>query len=184
MSGSRPPGRPIGAEKFGREKIVNGLRSLVREGWQDISRKDLAERLGITPALITYYFPSGNIGLISDALCGVFDEWIDRLQAIDPSKRNTSAEQTVDIIKDFFRTELHLEDLSRSMARKGLISSAPLDKMEALLVEAVKTSLEPDEQTDPVLLAQLIWGACKQCAAVGIPDLPTKVLVRLLRSQR
>ena len=60
MVEKRLQGRPSrGENEVGRAKIVEMLQDLLRRGnHRDVSRKQLAEQVGVTPALITYYFPA------------------------------------------------------------------------------------------------------------------------------
>ena len=122
----RAPGRPVSAERFGREKIISGFRALVRKGQGQISRKDIANYLGITPALVIYYFPDSST-ILREALTGGFDQWlikIDEANQDDPSA-------IIEIVLSFFQVELYTEDLFRSAIKGGLIKDNTLMRMEA-----------------------------------------------------
>ena len=55
----RAQGRPTrGQTEVGSQKIVEGMRAALRSlGNTNVTRKDIALYAGVTPALVTYYFP-------------------------------------------------------------------------------------------------------------------------------
>ncbi len=55
----RPQGRPTRcANDTGLQRIVNGMRNALRSRRNiHVTRKDIAQFAGVTPALVTYYFP-------------------------------------------------------------------------------------------------------------------------------
>lgn len=57
-SGSRGPGRPPGARsKEGREALLRAARDLLAEkGLPGVTSREVAERAGVQPALVSYYF--------------------------------------------------------------------------------------------------------------------------------
>ncbi len=64
----RAQGRPArGENEVGSHKIVEGMRNALRTTKTvNVTRKDIASFAGVTPALVTYYFPERN-GLIEAA---------------------------------------------------------------------------------------------------------------------
>ena len=58
----RVQGRPArGDDEVGAQKIVEGMRAALRTLQNTkVSRKDVAGHAGVTPALVTYYFPERN----------------------------------------------------------------------------------------------------------------------------
>ncbi len=72
----RGPGRPPGAKPAGREALLRAARELMNErGLPRLTAREVAERAGVQPALVNYYFGSRE-GLVR----AVVEEIAGRLQ--------------------------------------------------------------------------------------------------------
>lgn len=83
MPGMRSQGRPIrDAAVGGKEAILHGVRDFIRSNVDsDISRKDIANYLNVTPALISYYFPDRN-ELLENATAPILKDIADHVDDI------------------------------------------------------------------------------------------------------
>ena len=178
MSG-RLPGRPTGNERFGREKIVNGFRMMACEGSHDtISRKDLATYLGITPALITYYFPEKN-SLLREAMEGSFTSWRDQMMGLLSEGFTNERERlsaAISLLFAFFATERHAENLYTELVAQKVIHGTVRGDMERALVLIVRRACG-DAGYPVELVARLIWGACRHAAEAEIEREPASTLL-------
>ena len=172
----RAPGRPVNAERFGRQKIIDGFLELVREGRGQILRKDIADHLCITPALVTYYFPDSST-ILKEALTGVFDHWLVKIDETDQDDLSA----IIDIIFSFFRIELHIEYLYRSIANDGLIKDNTLKQMENKTASKICNAIATSEGLS-VMIANIIWGSARQFAFAGLERPPTFALVKMINA--
>ncbi len=76
----RTQGRPSrDGNTAGPDSIVTGLRKAVQElQTTNVTRKDIARFAGVTPALVTYYFPDRN-ALVKTAVLSVIDIFSGRI---------------------------------------------------------------------------------------------------------
>jgi AcrR family transcriptional regulator len=83
MSERRAQGRPTrGADEVGRDRIIEGTRAFLRSpATGDITRKDVAQFVGVTPALISYYFPNTD-DLLEAAVEPVVEAYAEKLTSI------------------------------------------------------------------------------------------------------
>ena len=70
-------GRPTRGEKqVGRSRMIEKMREIMRAKPKiDIQRREIAEFMGVTPALVGYYFPDKR-SLIEEAASPLIDEYI------------------------------------------------------------------------------------------------------------
>ena len=113
MSIKRIQGRPKQGDcQVGRERIISGFVDMVRSGsYDEISRKQIALSVGITPALITYYFPKGDF-LIKEALTPVFLQWyaeFDEILLRKDTSWDTRLILSIGLIIDLYKKEVHVE---------------------------------------------------------------------------
>jgi TetR/AcrR family transcriptional regulator len=78
----RGPGRPAGARSGeGREALLAAARHLMAEkGLPRVTAREVAERAGLQPALVNYYF-GGKEGLLSAVVSEVAAEMLERVRA-------------------------------------------------------------------------------------------------------
>ena len=174
MARHRPPGRPVSAERFAREKIISGFRALVREGRGQITRKDIAEYLGITPALVTFYFPDTS-SLLMEAFDGIFDQWLSKIDEADQDDPKV----IIDVIVSFFRFELHTEELFRSMVKDEIIKDDTLVHMKRRTAAKIAQSTAATEDAS-FLIADIIWGSARHFAFSGLEKPPTVLLCKMI----
>ena len=79
----RPQGRPLrGTGDVGREKLVEAARTVLRRRVPaGLSRKAVADVAGVTPALVSYYFPNPD-SLVAAATRPLIGKRIDELMSI------------------------------------------------------------------------------------------------------
>ena len=177
----RQPGRPTTTERFGREKIIDGFRIMARQGSREtISRKDLAAFLGITPALISYYFPERD-SLLFEAMEGMFAYWHEQLANVAEKECENETErlaEAIDLLLAFFLAEGHAEDLYDSLVHQNVIRGATRNSMEEMLTKIV---MQTCNTARAELVAKLIWGACRHSAPLEYDsELVRSTLVNLL----
>ena len=78
----RAQGRPArGDNEVGSQKIVEGMQVALRTlQTTNVTRKEIAWYAGVTPALVTYYFPERN-ALIEAATLPVVEALVDKVSA-------------------------------------------------------------------------------------------------------
>jgi AcrR family transcriptional regulator len=82
MHEKRAQGRPgRGTDEVGKTKVIEGTRAFLRSQSRDLTRKDIAEFIGVTPALVSYYFPE-RFELVEAATAPVVADHADRLQSV------------------------------------------------------------------------------------------------------
>ena len=88
----RVQGRPTrGANEVGSQKIVEGMRVALRAQQNtNVSRKNIALQAGVTPALVTYYFPERG-SLIEAATLPIVQALVAKVKAC--VERNGAARQ-------------------------------------------------------------------------------------------
>ena len=91
----RAQGRPArGDNEVGSHKIVEGMRNALRTmKTANVTRKDIASFAGVTPALVTYYFPERD-GLIEAATLPLMQALVGEVSAcfegLDPTRQQLS----------------------------------------------------------------------------------------------
>ncbi len=168
MSDKRAQGRPLrGADEVGRLKIVNGTRDLIRaQSSSEISRKDIAQFVGVTPALVSYYFPS-QFDLIEAVTKPVVKIYSEKVKAIVQSDK-TSLAKLQNLVSLF--VECHMVDgkIIESFSRLVRPSPGYSDQDYLLLMSNDVVNFLRDflrENTrgfyDAEFVANALWGACK-----------------------
>jgi TetR/AcrR family transcriptional regulator len=76
----RGPGRPSGAQsQEGREALLRAARELMNEkGFSRVTAREVADRAGVKPALVNYYF-GGKDDLLREVILRLSEEMRDRL---------------------------------------------------------------------------------------------------------
>ena len=175
MLEKRSQGRPKhGDTQVGRERIVSGFVEMVRSGsYADMSRKEIAQYVGITPALITYYFPKGHLLLI-DSFSDVFMDWYKEFDATlsrdEPYDERLMA--AFQMIVAFYKREFHVELFYADLCRKGILGESIVDRMKVRLARflALDPAVSSEEIETSEILSNVIWGACQQCARLEHSD--------------
>lgn len=78
---SRGPGRPAGGRgRAGRDALLRAARALMTEkGLPRVTAREVAERAGVRPALVNYYF-GGKQGLLQAVTAQVAGEMVERIR--------------------------------------------------------------------------------------------------------
>ena len=166
MAEIRKPGRPrVGEQQVGRERIVEGVIEYVRAGHSDISRREISAYLGITPALITYYFPKG-FSLLTEAVDRQSIRWRHKLD--DLCEQREASSQVFDslqhLIITMYKADAHIVDLQTSLWRAGHMPYFLVDEMKRkasmLLMSGERTQVK---RNMAMITMSIIWGACEHC---------------------
>ena len=189
MSIKRAQGRPKqGDSQVGRERIISGFIEMVRSGcYDDISRKQIADNIGITPALITYYFPKGNF-LVKEAFTPVFRQWYAEFDQILSERTkiwNTRLVVSLELIIDMYRKDMHVERVYKELCRKGIIDRSNLDAMKVRLAAFLAETVFADETQSDLseTVANVIWGACEHCAPMSRSDVVLELIERIVEDR-
>lgn len=175
----RMQGRPLrGAGDVGREKLVEAARTVLRRRVPaSLSRKAVADVAGVTPALVSYYFPDPDslvaaatwplIGKRIDELMGIVDDstsWQDRLtRAVGFLVALNEAETTlIDRMIEAWRNKTLDPVLDDAYGR---LRDFYLGGVEA----GAWRSLDPD------LFLHAIWGMCKAVAEARMIGMNNRV---------
>jgi AcrR family transcriptional regulator len=167
MSDKRSQGRPCrGVNEVGRLRIVASLQQMLRERpFDDLSRKSIAKHIGVTPALITYYFPSKQ-SLIEEAATPIINEYIQKIKSVLQSQSDnpTKLRHLVRTLVDCYRYDAGIlkaysdivlnQDSSNPINHIELIST----EISAFFAELVDTNV--CNRYDIAALQGAIWGMC------------------------
>ena len=167
----RGPGRPQGeARGAGREALLEAARELIADqGMSGLTSKRVAERAGLKPTLVNYYFGNRQ-GLVEALVEQVSSELDRRIQAaddpsVDPSERLSNL---IAALVEAFRAEPYAPRLFFENVVFG--DGSALDRFAAdaggqqiRLIEAVLESGRAEARfrdVDPVLAVAAIGGLC------------------------
>ena len=186
MTKRRTQGRPTrGLNEVGRDKIVEHLREMMRDdSIQHISRKGLAEYAGITPALITYYFPT-RTSLVREAtmpiVAAYFEEMRDILASHEASTHRLR--KVIRLLLTCFSRDQRLLTAYRDLIRTDAGTDDP-DYVEAMAAElsaffASLIGATHAHSADVDVLRCAVWGLCATVAQ-NRTDAPTRGLGRAL----
>lgn len=180
MSDKRAQGRPArGTATVGPKKIVEGLQDALRSlQTNNVTRKDIARFAGVTPALVTYYFPERNT-LIEAATVPVIETLAvavrERvMQETDPVRA------LMDLIVDIltcYRRDIAIIELY-ALHRKALSDSVRQDALQDI-VNTITTYFDrllmfcPDCKYNGEFLTNALLGICR---AVAYNDRPAEAL--------
>lgn len=166
MTEARRPGRPkIGDQQVGRERIVEGVINYIRAGYSDISRREIACHLKITPALITYYFPKG-FSLLTEAVGKQAERWLDRIDALcahDERSQSQKFDQLQQLIISMYVTDAHIVELQTSLWRAGHVPYSLVAEMKKKASLLLFSSEAPQASAMSSFMTSIIWGACEHC---------------------
>ena len=157
-------------EDVGRDLIVRRTRAAMRDRkGADLSREDIARYAGVTPALISYYFPdrSSLFEAIAGPIIGRYGD--DVRQAIDADQAlNERLKGLIRVYLAVHYRERHLLDFYIGSARKGGkdFNLALLTQIQAAAVAFVGELLDGNCLLGecPHAVQSTLWGMCKQIA--------------------
>ena len=167
-STKRVQGRPTrGANEVGSQKIVEGMRVALRaQQHSNVSRKDVALQAGVTPALVTYYFPERR-RLIEAATLPIVQALVGKIKGC--TERNGEARrhlvEATEILLEYYTRDaviIALFDHHRASTPDSALPdlSRELDACLTLFFERW-LSENPGSVYDADFLQKALVGACK-----------------------
>ena len=110
----RAQGRPArGDNEVGSQKIVEGMQVALRTlQTTNVTRKEIAWYAGVTPALVTYYFPERN-ALIEAATLPVVEALVDKVSACleQTSSPQAALPHAVNVLLEYYARDAAIIDL-------------------------------------------------------------------------
>lgn len=110
----RAQGRPArGDNEVGSQKIVEGMQVALRTlQTTNVTRKEIAWYAGVTPALVTYYFPERN-ALIEAATLPVVEALVDKVSACleQTSSAHLALPHAVNVLLEYYARDSAIIDL-------------------------------------------------------------------------
>jgi AcrR family transcriptional regulator len=168
MTAKRAQGRPVrGTDEVGRQRILDAARAYLRSpSTRAVTRKDLASFAGVTPALVSYYFPNYS-ALIEEVTRAVIEEHLERLRAIirsgDPV--NEKLRQVIRLFVDCNIRDGRIVDSFLEVCSTADDNAGPnclnllFGETAAFLQESVDGN-----SLDPEFIQSALWGICKYAA--------------------
>ena len=166
-------------EDVGRDLIVRRTRAAMRDRKGAVlSREDIAKSAGVTPALISYYFPdrSSLFETVAGPIIGRYSD--DVRQAIDADQAlKERLKGLISVYLAVHYRERHLLDFYVKFARKSGKESnlALLTQIQAAAVAFVGELLDGECLLGdcPHEVQSTLWGMCKQVALRSEDGKPT-----------
>ena len=164
----RAQGRPPrGENEVGSHKIVEGMRNALRTTRTvNVTRKDVASFAGVTPALVTYYFPERN-GLIEAAALPVVQALVGEVAAcfetFEPARQQLS--RAVLVLLEAFTRDGSIIQLFSQYQSSQPETTVPdlLRDLDTCLVSFFERWLGENENAlyDAKFLQRALIGICK-----------------------
>lgn len=166
MQDKRAQGRPArGDNEVGSHKIVEGTRNALRTmRTANVTRKDIASFAGVTPALVTYYFPERN-GLIEAATLPVMQALVGDVSACfegtDPARQQLSRAIVV-LLNAFGRNGVIIQLFGQYRLSETSVPDL-LSDLDACLVSFFERWLRDNTDAiyDAAFLTRALIGICK-----------------------
>jgi AcrR family transcriptional regulator len=175
MGDKRSQGRPCrGGNEVGSDRIIGSLRDMLRSRRMDCtSRKSLAEFAGITPALITYYFPDKD-SLIEEATKPIIEEYARQLSAIlrQDEAPDIKLRKVIGLLISCYERDAGILDAYSELARQKGEALQP--NYVAMMTEELAKFFGDwfDQGTTqahhPAMLQGALWGMCQFVAQVNL----------------
>ncbi len=167
----RVQGRPArGENEVGSQKIVEGMRAALRVLQNtNVSRKDIALHAGVTPALVTYYFPERN-SLIEAATLPIAQALVSKIRACierdGPTRQHLV--QAIEVLLEYYTRDVVVIDLF--IQHRASSSDTTLPDLTAELDDLLRSFFErwlrdnPGSIYDAEFLRKGMMGACRSIA--------------------
>ncbi len=178
MQEKRAQGRPArGENEVGSHKIVEGMRNALRTmKTANVTRKDIASYAGVTPALVTYYFPERN-GLIEAATLPVLQALVDEVAAcfddLEPARQQLS--RAIVVLLDAFSRDGIIIQLFSQYRLSQAETTVPdlLSHLDVCLVSFFERWLRDNKNSiyDASFLQKALIGICKSIGDEGNSEL-------------
>ena len=169
MDGERRQGRPpTGGREVGRDKIIARLQAVIQTRADlDLSRKHLSEYAGVTPALISYYFPKRET-LLLEIVRPIVASYAERMEYIlsQDLEEDVKLHDVVALLLNLYMVDGKSLDLYYDVSRKlGEAVPFELARMTSMLsahFSRPNTSIEHDFHA--AVLQGAVWGMCRFAA--------------------
>ena len=174
---ARPQGRPPrGGRELGRDHLIESTRGAMRARPKvDIQRREIAEHAGVTPALVSYYFPDKTT-LLEVAAKPVIEAYAADVRLIlraraEPEDR---LKRLISLFLAFNTEQGFILDhyLEVSSARRGdtlvPLLTAVTREMTTFFEELIGLGLAKGD--DPQFLAVALWAVCRYVGRSGEAD--------------
>ena len=167
---ARHAGRPIRDEEIGRRVILDKTRFAMRERPRsDLQRNEIAKYAGVTPALISYYFPDRS-HLFEAAALPVIEDYVTGVREIIHSSR-----LLIDRLKDLiflfvkfnyqegYLLDFYLEHIKQTSSKDNmmLLEKIYMEMMtffdELIISKTIRGESAATTQS-------MLWGMCKHSA--------------------
>ena len=166
----RTAGRPIRDEEIGRTVILEKTRLAMRERPRaDLQRNEIARYAGVTPALISYYFPDRS-NLFEAAAHPVIEIYVADVRSIIGSNR-PMIDRLNDLIFLFVKfnfreghlLDFYMEHIERSGGKHHMLLLEEIyGEMLIFFEELLKT--KTIRGGNAVDIQSMLWGMCKHTA--------------------
>ena len=166
--GTRGPGRPRHEDReVGREKLIERARAAMNlRPRTDIQRREIADAVGVTPALITYYFPD-KWSLLEEAACPIIADHVATIEAIlnAPTSMIEKFRRLVDTYITFNREHGYILDyyissvLKREKQDSILVLAKSHENIVAFFSSGVSQGLFKDVNVE--LVQSMLWSVCR-----------------------
>ncbi len=174
---ARPQGRPPrGAREMGRDHLIESTRGAMRVRPRiDIQRREIAEHAGVTPALVSYYFPDKAL-LLEVAAQPVIDAYAADVRLIIRSQTlpNDRLKRLISLFLAF-NTEQgfildHYLEVTYAKRRDSNVAmlTAVKSELAAFFEELIALGLVKGD--DPEFLPAALWGLCRYVGRRGDGD--------------
>jgi AcrR family transcriptional regulator len=181
MRDKRSQGRPPrGGNEVGSERIIESMREMLRSrSFESLSRKCLAEHASVTPALITYYFPSKD-GLIEEATKPIVEDYARQLGAILRADEapDSKLRQVIRLLVSSQKRDAGIFDAYSDLVRKSGRSSKPnyVDLMARELSDFFGQWVNKGavSESHPGMLQGALWGMCQFAAQTEMSSEPLR----------
>lgn len=175
MSDKRSQGRPCrGGNEVGSDRIIESLREMLRSRRSDCTcRKSLAEFAGVTPALITYYFPHKDT-LIEEATKPIIEDYARQLRSIlsHEEAHDVKLRKVITLLVGCYERDAGILDAYSELARQKGEALKPnyVTMMTENLAEFFGDWFNQGtmQAHHPAMLQGALWGMCQFVAQVNL----------------
>ncbi len=175
---SRPQGRPPrGGREIGRDHLIESTRGVMRARPKlDIQRREIAEHAGVTPALVSYYFPDKAL-LLEVAAQPVIEGYAADVRLIlrSPTLPKDKLKRLISLFLAFNSEQGFILDhylaVSVTKRRDGNVAmlAAVTRELSAFFRELVDLGIVKGD--DPRFLSAALWGLCRYVGRRGEADM-------------
>ena len=169
-SPKRAQGRPArGETEVGKNKIVEGMRDALRALKNtNVSRKDVARHAGVTPALVTYYFPERD-ALIAAATSPVVESLVNDVKArlIEAGSTRRQLFKAINVLLECYARDAVIIELFEAQMTATPSAEVPdlLNDLETALTTFFKGWIDNSASVaDADFLQKAMIGTCKSVA--------------------